>query len=114
MAWSPESSEDARHRPGAAALGRRPLGARRRACANEEGNVEECLDALIKSDSRALRIRLMDDGSMDRTAEIARAVACRDPRVDVITLTDCRQDGSGRTMPSGRAWQGAVEDWLCS
>ena len=79
---------------------------------NEENNVEACLDALIQSDYPRLRIRLMDDQSTDRTAEIARAVARRDSRVEVTTITDFPDGWLGKNNAMWQGVQGATEDWL--
>src|SRR5215813_10760108 len=39
---------------------------------NEEKNIEACVAALVGSSYRALRVLVVDDGSTDRTAELAR------------------------------------------
>jgi hypothetical protein len=48
---------------------------------NEEANIVACLDAALLSRGVEVEVVVMDDGSTDRTAEIVRAHAARDPRV---------------------------------
>jgi poly-beta-1,6-N-acetyl-D-glucosamine synthase len=66
------------------------------ACFNEEESIEETLDYLAKQDySGELRILVADDGSTDRTAEIAGRRAKRDHRISVRTFTHA---GKARTL----------------
>ncbi len=48
---------------------------------NEEANIAACLEAALASRDVAIEVVVMDDGSTDRTAEIVRGFAARDPRV---------------------------------
>ncbi len=48
---------------------------------NEEANIAACLDAALLSRGVEVEVVVMDDGSTDRTAEIVRAHAAKDPRV---------------------------------
>jgi biofilm PGA synthesis N-glycosyltransferase PgaC len=57
------------------------------ACFNEEKTIEETLDYVLKQDySGELAVIVADDGSTDRTAELAHGRAESDPRVSVLTL----------------------------
>lgn len=57
------------------------------ACFNEEQAVEETIDYIAKQQYPAdLRILVADDGSTDRTLEIALRRAAGDPRVSVLEL----------------------------
>jgi biofilm PGA synthesis N-glycosyltransferase PgaC len=57
------------------------------ACFNEEETIEETLDYVTKQDYPGeLRILAADDGSSDRTAELARRRAAIDERISVITF----------------------------
>jgi CDP-glycerol glycerophosphotransferase len=49
-----------------------------------EPYVEECLDSVLAQTHRHLEVVVVDDGSTDRSGEIADAVAARDPRVRVV------------------------------
>jgi biofilm PGA synthesis N-glycosyltransferase PgaC len=57
------------------------------ACFNEEETIEETLDYLVEQDYPGrLRILVADDGSADRTAELARARAAINPDIAVLTV----------------------------
>jgi cellulose synthase/poly-beta-1,6-N-acetylglucosamine synthase-like glycosyltransferase len=64
---------------------------------DEEANIAACLEAALASSGVAVEVVVMDDGSRDRTAEIVRAIAARDPRVRLETCPP---------LPSG--WTGKV------
>jgi CDP-glycerol glycerophosphotransferase len=52
---------------------------------NVEDYLEECLDSLLRQTARDLEILIVDDGSTDSSAAIARAYAARDERIRIIT-----------------------------
>ncbi len=55
------------------------------ACFNEEGTIGETIDYVARQDYPAeLRILVADDGSTDRTADLARRWAADDPRISVL------------------------------
>jgi biofilm PGA synthesis N-glycosyltransferase PgaC len=57
------------------------------ACFNEEGTIEETLDYIGAQDYEGgLSVLVADDGSTDRTAELARHKAIADPRISVVTF----------------------------
>lgn len=62
---------------------------------NEEGNIAEAVRCVLASRGVELDLLVLDDGSTDRTAEIVRGLALKDPRVRLI-------EGCG--LPSG--WNG--------
>lgn len=79
---------------------------------NEERNLEACLDGLRAQADSMLEIRVLDDDSQDRTAEIVREAAAHDPRIALL---------AGKALPEGwkgknhACWQLAAEasgDWL--
>ena len=51
---------------------------------NAEGTLEQMLESVLKQTWDAMQVILVDDGSTDRTAEIARRIAESDPRLTVI------------------------------
>jgi hypothetical protein len=64
---------------------------------NEQANIARCLDAALASRGVAVEMVVMDDGSVDGTAAIVRAIAARDPRVRLETAP-----------PLPRGWTGKV------
>lgn len=79
---------------------------------DEERNLKACLDGLRAQAGVTLEIRILDDDSRDRTAEIAREAAAQDPRITLL---------AGKALPEGwkgknhACWQLAEEasgDWL--
>ncbi|WP_448203296.1 glycosyltransferase family 2 protein [Azospirillum sp. sgz302134] len=48
---------------------------------NEEASIADAVEATLANPNVALEVVVLDDHSTDRTAEIVRAIAARDPRV---------------------------------
>lgn len=57
---------------------------------NVENFLESCLDSVIGQSLREIEIVLVDDGSTDRSSQIAKTYAGRDPRIKYV-----RQENSG-------------------
>jgi succinoglycan biosynthesis protein ExoA len=66
---------------------------------NEEGAIDACLDAVLAQDYPADRMQVfvIDAGSEDRTVDVVRARAARDPRIVLLS-------GDGR-LNAGQAFQ---------
>lgn len=62
---------------------------------NEEANIGPALERVLASRYVDLQVLVLDDGSTDRTADIVRGVAGRDPRVRLL---------GGHGLPAG--WNG--------
>ncbi len=72
------------------------------ACFNEEQSIEETLDYLCAQDYPAeMRVLVADDGSTDRTLELARQRARRDRRISVLELP---HGGKARALSQGLAF----------
>jgi biofilm PGA synthesis N-glycosyltransferase PgaC len=71
------------------------------ACFNEEQTIEETLDYVAKQDFPGeMKVLVADDGSTDRTAELARRRAAIDPRISVVTFP---HGGKAQTLTSALA-----------
>ena len=79
---------------------------------DEERNIGPCLEALCRSAHPRLRIRVVDDGSTDRTAEIALEWASRDARVEVVQLHELPAGWLGKNHAAWRGASGGNEDWF--
>jgi CDP-glycerol glycerophosphotransferase len=65
-----------------------------------EEYLAECLDSLLSQTYERLEIVLVDDGSTDRSADIARGYAERDPRIKVVRQANA---GLGAARNTGLA-----------
>jgi len=71
-------------------------------CYNEEMNVQPLVDALVQMYGDYLHeIVIVNDNSTDRTGEVARAIAVREPRVKVVDRKP--PGGVGRALRDGYA-----------
>ncbi|MCX6639565.1 MAG: glycosyltransferase family 2 protein [bacterium] len=78
-------------------------------CFNEEENVQRSVDAALKAAPLVtddFEIIVINDGSRDKTGQIADTLAAADPRVRVIHHP--RNQGYGAALRSG--YKGAVKD----
>ena len=53
---------------------------------NEEKNLEACINSVINQSFTDIQVLLVDDGSTDSSAELCRAFAKREPRIEVYHL----------------------------
>ena len=67
---------------------------------NVEAYLEECLDSLLRQTVPDLEVVLVDDGSTDGSADIARAYVDRDPRLRLVTQPNA---GLGAARNTGTA-----------
>jgi cellulose synthase/poly-beta-1,6-N-acetylglucosamine synthase-like glycosyltransferase len=79
---------------------------------NEEANLSDCLKELCASDYPRLRIHVVNDGSTDRTAEIARAAALHDARIETTNIAQLPRGWLGKNYALWRGTAGATEDWF--
>lgn len=74
---------------------------------NEEAHVARCLEAALASRGAEVEAVVMDDGSTDRTAEIVRAIASRDPRVRLETAPALPPGWTGKVHACARLAEAA-------
>ena len=77
---------------------------------DEERDVGDCLRSLLAQDYPGLRVVLADDGSTDRTREIAEGIAAGDPRLEVMSPGDPPEGWVGKPHALYRAWRHAKPD----
>lgn len=74
---------------------------------NVEQYIGECLESLLVQDYANIQVLVVDDGSPDRSGEIARRYARRDPRVQVV-----RQPNGGLSAARNAGVQFARGEFL--
>ncbi|WP_337176546.1 glycosyltransferase [Paludisphaera sp.] len=79
---------------------------------DEEATLDECLAATRAQDYPNLEILVVDDRSLDRTAEIARRHAAEDPRVRVVQNDRLPPGWTGKTYVLHRHSGLARGEWL--
>ncbi len=78
---------------------------------NEERNVVPCVEALLAQTARP-RIRILDDGSTDRTATLARDRFEAEPRVEVLTVDPLAAGWRGKVHALDFGWRGLDFPWV--
>jgi chlorobactene glucosyltransferase len=79
---------------------------------DEEATIEECLTSVCRQIYPRLEIIVIDDRSTDRTGEIARQLAHRDPRVRVLHNDHLPPGWTGKTHVLHQAAEQARGEWL--
>ncbi len=79
---------------------------------DEEQNIGACLASLLRSDHPRLRVRVVDDASIDRTADIVSGIALADPRVELLRLSDLPDGWLGKNHALWRGAAGVDAEWL--
>jgi hypothetical protein len=77
-------------------------------CWNAAASIERALDSVLEERTIPLECVVVDDGSSDRTLDVVRAVAARDPRVVVLAL----DENTGVSNARNRGLQLVRGDWL--
>lgn len=79
---------------------------------NEESSIAACLESVLASRNVDLECIVLDDGSTDRTAEIVRAIALKDPRVRLEAGVPLPNNWSGKQHACYRLSQQARMPFL--
>lgn len=79
---------------------------------DEESTLGDCLASVCAQTYPNLEIIVVDDRSTDRTADIAREFAARDPRVRVQTIESLPEGWTGKTHALQAAKEHARGDWF--
>jgi glycosyltransferase involved in cell wall biosynthesis len=79
---------------------------------NEERNVEEALQSVLKQDYRELEVIVVDDRSTDRTADILDRVASANPTIRVVHLKELPPGWLGKNYALYRGAQEASGELL--
>lgn len=78
---------------------------------DEASNVEACLAATLAL-PELVAVRVLDDGSRDRTFQLACAVAARDRRVEVLRVPAPPPGWSGKTHALAHGAGDVTSDWI--
>lgn len=78
---------------------------------DEEANVGACLAALL-AQSAPVRVRVLDDGSSDRTREIAARAAAADRRVELLEVPPPVAGRSGKVNALAHGAAEGTTDWI--
>jgi chlorobactene glucosyltransferase len=79
---------------------------------DEELNLADCLSSICRQTYPNLEILVVDDRSTDRTGEIARGFAERDPRLRVLSIDHLPPGWTGKTHALDQALRLARGKWL--
>lgn len=74
---------------------------------NTEEGLRRCLDSVLASSYRDFEVILVDDGSTDKSSEICREYAGKDPRIRLI-----RQENQGVSAARNRALEESRGKWI--
>ena len=79
---------------------------------NEELNIKNCLESLVKQDYTNYEILVLDDNSADNTYEIVRQMAEKDNRIHLYRGKPLPEDWAGKPFACYQLARQAHGDWL--
>lgn len=80
---------------------------------NEEINIRRCIDAVLHQDYPNFEVVVLDDRSMDATADILRQLANQNDRLKVLNGSDLPEGWAGKPHALYQASAAAKGEWLC-
>lgn len=78
---------------------------------NEERNVADCVEALLRQTAEP-RIRILDDGSTDRTAALAHDRFDSEPRVEILPVDPLAAGWRGKVHALNFGWRDFDVPWI--
>jgi cellulose synthase/poly-beta-1,6-N-acetylglucosamine synthase-like glycosyltransferase len=78
---------------------------------NEELNIQSCLESILRQ-TVGVTVRVIDDGSTDRTREIVDEMAKRDPRISLLTAGPLPQGWRGKLHALNAGSKGLITPWI--
>lgn len=79
---------------------------------DEEANLASCLSSVGGQQYPNLEVLVVNDRSTDRTGEIAEDFAERNPKLQVMTMTELAPGWTGKTHACQRASERAAGEWF--
>ncbi len=79
---------------------------------NEEQNIRSCLESLQKQDYPNFEILVLDDNSIDRTAEIVSQMSASDDRIKLIKGEKLPEDWAGKPFACHQLSERANGSWF--
>jgi cellulose synthase/poly-beta-1,6-N-acetylglucosamine synthase-like glycosyltransferase len=79
---------------------------------NEERNVEEALESLLRVDYENLELLVVNDRSTDRTGEILDRMAAQHPRLQIVHLSELPAGWLGKNHALQYGAERATGEWL--
>jgi len=80
---------------------------------NEERNIRTCVEAVLKQDYPNFEVIVLDDRSIDGTAEILADIASNDSRLHPISGSNLPDGWAGKPYALYQASNTAHGEWLC-
>lgn len=83
------------------------------ACKDEQDNIGPCVESMLRQDYPNFTVTVINDRSDDRTGEVAREIAARDPRVKVIDIESLPPGWCGKNHAMWTGIAAGEADWIC-
>ena len=80
---------------------------------NEEANIRACVESVLTNKNVTLEVLVLDDHSTDRTPDIIREIAARDPRVRLVSSQPLPGNWRGKQFACHQLSELASAPYLC-